>query len=80
MGRCAYDELVVDLVGFAPGGHDPSVVGGNDDNLVDTLALELRDLVDEAGDVVDLAGGGEGTRDGDKDDLLALELCIDNSG
>lgn len=72
----AYDELVVDVVGLAPGGHDPGVVAGNDDDLVDALGLELGNLVDEAGDVVGGAGGGEGAGDGDEDDLFVLELCF----
>ncbi len=65
----------MNVVGLAPGGHDPGVVAGNDDDLVDALGLELRDLADVAGDVADLARGGEGAGEGDEDDLFVLELC-----
>lgn len=70
-----HNEVVKALVGLAPSRHDEGVVERDHDNLVDTLGLELGDLGDEAGDVVGLAGRGEGTGDGDEDDLLVLELC-----
>lgn len=70
-----HNEVVKSLVGLAPCRHDEGVVEGNHDNLVDTLSLELGDLGGEAGDVVGLAGRGEGTGYGDEDDLLILELC-----
>lgn len=69
-----YDEVVLDTVGLAPGGHDVGVVVGNDDDLVDTLGLELGSLGDVAGDVRASAGRGEGTGNRDEDDLLVLEL------
>lgn len=69
------DEVVLDVVGLAPGRHDPGVVESNDDDLVDTLGLELVLLLDVRGQVGDLAGGGEGTRDSDQNDLFVLELC-----
>jgi len=61
-------------VDLAPCAHDPSVVGGNDDNLVDTLGGELLEVLDVWWDVVGLAAGREGTWNRDKDDLLVLEL------
>lgn len=75
MRAFTYNVLVVDAVGLAPGRHDKGVVAGNHDNLVDALGLELVNLAREAGDVVDLAGRGEGAGDGDENDLFVLELC-----
>lgn len=68
------DEIVLDVVGLAPGGHDKGVVVSNHDDLVNTLGLEGLAVVDVCGEVRGLAGGGEGTGDGDKNDLLLLEF------
>lgn len=69
-----HDKVVGNLVGLAPGGHDPGVVVGDDDDLVDALGLEGVLVLDEGGDVVGGAGGGEGAGDGDEDDLFVLEV------
>jgi hypothetical protein len=46
------------------------VVGGDEDNLVDALGLELVLVLDVGDDMLLLAGGREGAGDGDYDDLL----------
>lgn len=68
-----HDEVVLGVVGLAPGRHDEGIVGGNHNNLLDTLGLEGLNVLDEAGQVVGLACGCESARDGDKDNLLVLE-------
>lgn len=70
-----YNKVVVDAVGLAPGAHDPVVVVGDEDDLVDPFGFELVALGDEARDVLLLARGREGARDGDEDDFFVLELC-----
>jgi hypothetical protein len=54
--------------------HEGVVVGDHDD-LVDSLGLEGILLLDEGGNVLLGAGGGEGAGDGNQDDLLLLEFC-----
>lgn len=72
-GEKTHDEVVLGVVGFAPGRHDEGVIGGNHNNLLNTLGLEGLDVLDKAGQVVGLACGCESARDGDEDDLLVLE-------
>lgn len=68
------DEVVPDVVGLGPGGHDKGVVVGDDDDLVHALGLEGLAVVDVRGEVGRLAGGGEGSGDGHEDDLFVPEL------
>lgn len=56
-----YNRLARSLVHLAPCVHDPGIVGSNDDNKVDTLGLELIQLLNVGGEVVGLAAGSEGT-------------------
>lgn len=70
-----YDGLVLDPIRLAPGRHDKGVVVGDEDDGVDALGLELVQVGQVGGDVLLLAGRGEGARDGDQDDLFVLELC-----
>ena len=69
-----YDVVVLDAVGLAPGTHDPVIVAGDEDDLVDALGLELVLVLDVRDDVLLLARRGEGAGDGDDDDLLLLAL------
>lgn len=78
-GRKTHDEVVGDVVGLAPAGHDVGVVVGEEDDLVDALGLELVALSDVAGKVGGGAGRSEGAGEGDDDDLLVLELCARKS-
>lgn len=64
----------VDGVDFLPAGHDVGVVGGDDEEGVDAFVFEVGDVFDVAGDVVSGAGWGEGTWNGDEDDLLVGKL------
>lgn len=66
--------VVGDLVGLTPGAHNESIVVGKDGNNVDTLLAELGELLDVLGDVVGRADGGEGTGEGEEDDLLVGPL------
>lgn len=69
-----YNEVILDLVRLAPRRHHEWVVVRNDHYLVDSLGLEGVLLLDEGGDVLLGARGGESTGDGHEDDLLLLEL------
>jgi hypothetical protein len=64
----------VDTVGLGPTAHDKGIVVGNDDNIVNTLGLELVDVLKIRWDVGGTAGRGESARHRDKDDLLVLEF------
>lgn len=75
-----HNGVIGDTVGLGPAGHDESVVESNDDNQVNTLGLELVDVLGVGGDVRARAGGGESTGDGDENDLLGLELCSMGAG
>lgn len=54
------DVVAGNVVDLAPSTHDPGVVGGDDGDNVDTLCLQLVDLLDVGREVVGLAAGGEG--------------------
>ena len=69
-----YNVIVLDAVGLAPGAHDEGIVVGQDGNNVNTLGTELRELLLVLGDVVGRADGGEGTGEGEEDDLLVGPL------
>lgn len=73
-GTRTYDVITSDLVGLAPGAHDVGIVVGDDGNNVDTLGAELRELLDVLGDVAGRADGGEGTGEGEEDNLLVGPL------
>jgi hypothetical protein len=70
-----YDRVVTDAIGLGPGGHHPPIIGGNHNDLVNTLRLELLTVLDVRLDVLLLACGRKGTRHGNEDHLLVLELC-----
>lgn len=74
------DGVIGDTVGLGPARHDESVVESNDDNQVNTLGLELVDVLGVGGDVRARAGGGESTGDGDENGLLVLELVAGSKG
>lgn len=74
-GYFTHDEVVLDLVRLAPCTHDKGIVVRDHHYLVDSLGLEGILLLDEGGNVLLGAGGGEGAGDGNEDDLLLLELC-----
>ncbi len=71
-----YNRIIFDTIGLAPGSHDPLVVAGNDYDLVHALGLELVEVGEVRGDVLLLAGGGEGAGDRDEDNFLVLELWM----
>ena len=70
-----YDSVVGDTVGLGPTVHDKGIVEGNDNDLVNTLGLDLVDVLRVRGDVASGTSRGESTGDGNEDDLLVLELC-----
>ena len=70
----AYNVIVLDAVGLAPGAHDEGIVVGQDGNNVNTLGTELGELLLVLGDVVGRADGSEGTGEGEEDDLLVGPL------
>lgn len=56
-----YEVVSGNTVGLAPGAHDVGVVVGEDSNDIDTLGLELRELLGVLGNVSGGADGGEST-------------------
>ena len=69
-----YNIIASNTVGLAPGAHDVGIVVSEDSNGVDTLGTELRELLNVLGDVTGRADGGEGTGEGEDDDLLVGPL------
>jgi hypothetical protein len=61
-------DLVGGVEGAAPGGHDEDVVRGEDVDGVDTLGLELVELLEVRREVVGRAGRGERSGDGEEHD------------
>jgi hypothetical protein len=70
-----HNRVVLDPVGLAPRRHDECVVGRDEDDAVDALGLELIQVGQVGGDVLFLAGWGEGARDGDEDYFFGLKFC-----
>lgn len=64
------DLVVLDAVDLTPSVHDPAVVACNGSNDINTLLLELLGLCDVGWQMVCLATWGEGTGNGEEDDLL----------
>lgn len=79
LGHGTYNAVVGDTVGLSPAVHDKGIVEGNNNDLINTLGLDLVDVLGVGRNVGAGAGGGESTRDGDEDDLLVLELCSQKS-
>ena len=69
-----YEVVVLDTVGLAPGAHDVGIVVSKDGNNVDTLSADLGKTLEVLGDVTGGADGGEGTGEGEEDDLLVGPL------
>jgi hypothetical protein len=69
-----YNSVIGDTVGLGPTVHDKGIVDSNDDDLVNALGLDLVNVLDVRRNVRATASGSESTGDGDKDDLLVLEL------
>lgn len=58
-----YDVIILDAIGFAPSIHDPSIIVCNDSNDVDTLFLDLREVLDVWREMVGGTSGREGACD-----------------
>lgn len=56
-----HNIIILNIVRLSPGAHDERIVGGDDCDNLHTLLLQLGKVLDVAGDMVDGAGGGEGT-------------------
>ena len=69
-----HEVLSRHLVDLAPSAHNPAVIGRDDGDDVDSLVLQLLDVLDVRRQVIGLAARREGARDGDEHDLLALPL------
>lgn len=67
-------------VRLSPGAHDPMVVPRDDNHVIHALGLELVNAVEIGGDVLLLTGWRKRSWDGNKDNLLVLELCVRVSG
>lgn len=70
-----YNGVVSHAIGLGPARHDKGIVEGDDDDQVNALGLNLVDGLGVGGNVGAGAERGESTGDGEKDDLLVLELC-----
>lgn len=70
------DVVTLNAIDLAPSVHDPRVVRRDNSNDIDTLALELRELLDVGWEVVGLAARCERAGNGDEDDLLACPLLV----
>lgn len=59
-GSCGtYDIIPLNLIRLSPRTHHKRIVRRQDSNDIDTLFLELREVLDVPGDVLGRAGGGE---------------------
>ena len=70
----AYNRIVVDAVRLAPRRHDEGVVEGDEDDGIHALGLEFVQVGQVRGDVLFLAGRGEGAGDGDQDYFFVGEF------
>ena len=68
------------LGGLAPGFEHEDVVDRGDQDGIDALGLDLVLLLHVAGQVVAVAGRGEGAGDGDENHLAALEEIVRGLG
>lgn len=68
------DVVVLDPVGFAPGGHDKCIIESDYSYNIDGLALQLVELLDVSGQVAHTASRSKSTRYRKQDDLLARPL------
>lgn len=71
----AYDRVIFDTIGLSPSTHDIGIVHGNTSNDVNTLLLQLRELLDETREMSSWATWSECAWDGEENDFLAGELC-----
>jgi hypothetical protein len=69
------NSVISNTVGLGPTMHNEGIVDSNYDDLVNALGLDLINVLDVRRNMRATTGGGESTRDGDKDNLLVLELC-----
>lgn len=54
-----YNIVIFHLIGLSPGAHDEGVIRCDDSDNLDALFLQLGQVLDVSGNVVDGAGGGE---------------------
>lgn len=70
------DDLVLGTKSLAPSSLDKSVVGRNNNDLVNALSLQLGKLLEVWRNVVLSAGGSESTGDGNNDNLLGGKFLV----
>jgi len=68
------DDLVFEALDTRPAAQDERVVGGDDDDDIDSLGLELVVLLDVRRQMVHMTSGGEGSGNSKEDDLLPLPV------
>lgn len=73
--RYTYNRFIFDAIGLAPCTHDKGVVVSNDSDDVNTLCLELWQIVYVARKMVGTAAWGESTWNCEEDDLLSGPFC-----
>jgi hypothetical protein len=71
-----YNVVALDLVDLAPSAHDPAVIVSNEGHNVNSLVLELLELLDIGRQMAGLAAGRECAGDGNKHNFLAFPLLV----
>jgi len=59
LASVTHDIIPLDPIRLTPSAHDPSIIEGNDGNDIDTFGLDLREVLDIAGEMLDGATGCE---------------------
>jgi len=46
--KATYNRVILNPIGLAPGRHYPNIIGGNDDDLIHPLSLEVLEMANIA--------------------------------
>lgn len=70
------DQLISTTKRLTPGSLHKRIIGRENDNVINSLGLDFINFLDKRRNVVGGAGGGEGTRNRDNDNLLVGKLLL----
>lgn len=70
----SYNRVIHHFVGFAPGAHDEGIIEGDNGNDIDPLLLELGQVLDISGQVVDRAGGSKSSYHSESDFVMLVHF------